>query len=95
MAKPTPEQVAQEIAALQEIKPKIRRHSFFGDDNHEAVDAQIAVLENLYDEDEVYERYEDPDNPDDRNVLDSALEAVYWLEGQTEQSLVEGWQSLT
>ena len=43
--KPTSEQIAAEIALLQAVHPKVPTHSFFGDDNRAAIDAQIRVLQ--------------------------------------------------
>lgn len=94
MSKPSSEQVQQEIAALKEIKPKVRRYTFFGDDNHAAIDAQIVVLEEDYDEDAIYGEWED-----DEHVLSSALEALAWKEGDLSRdnqdgALVDEWRSL-
>ena len=40
----TEEQISAEIAALVALKPKVRQRTAFGDDNHAAIDAQLAVL---------------------------------------------------
>lgn len=44
-SKPTPEQIELEIARLKAVHPQVPTHSFFGDDNRAAIDAQIRVLE--------------------------------------------------
>lgn len=86
---PTAKQIQAEIEALTEIKPKVRRLTFFGDDNHKAIDAQIKVLEKDLDEDAIYDRW------DDGRLLDYAQSARAWLDGESEEdSLVEGWKSL-
>ncbi len=83
--RPTPERVQQEIATLQEIKPRVRRRNFFGDDNHAAIDAQIAVLKNGLDEDAI-----DAQWSDNEHTLDSALEALAWRNGEDVDSLEDG-----
>lgn len=87
---PTIEQIKAEVAALKEIKPKVRRLTLFGDDNHKALDAQIKVLEKDLDEDAIYDRYDD-----DPRLLDYAQQARAWMDGESEEdSLVEDWKSL-
>ncbi len=85
---PTPEQVQQEIAALREIKPKVRRRTFFGDDNHAAIDVQIDVLEDGLDEDTIYAEWGEADH-----LLTSALEALAWRNGDCEAPSGE-WSEL-
>ncbi len=70
-------QIKEEIAKLEEMKPNVRRSSSFGDDHHEAIDAQVEVLKEQLDNDEIYDRFED--GP--QNVLDAALEAMGWMDG--------------
>lgn len=96
MALPTYRQVEDEIAKLKEIKPNVRRYTFFGDDNWLAIEAQIDVLDNDLDEDEIYAKYEnDNDALDATNaVLDSALGALRWMLGEEDESPSQGWQSL-
>ena len=53
MSQPTPEQIKNEIKALEEMQPKVKRFSSFGDDNHEAIDAQLDVLKNDLTDDEI------------------------------------------
>lgn len=86
----TKEEIQATIAKLQEMKPNVRRTTFFGDNNHAAIDAQIWVLENEASEDEVYDEF------DTDHERDNALEAAAWLEGEELDGggLVEGWQSL-
>lgn len=95
MQKPTDEQVAEQIAKLKEIKPTVRRRSAFGDDHHEAIDGQVRVLEKRMTEDQICNYFE-PDGDTGRNVLDAALEARRYLDGEEMDSpdLVTSWQEL-
>lgn len=54
MNKPTPKAIAAEIAKLKALKPKVKRYTFFGDDNHAAINAQIEVLEKGMDDDAIF-----------------------------------------
>lgn len=83
-----PEQINQEIKTLKEMKPKVRRKTSFGDDNHEAIEAQIMVLEMGYDESIVYDAWGDDDY-----VLYLAMQAIDWRDHGGDLPS-EGWQSL-
>lgn len=89
----TADEIKVEIEALRACKPRVRLRNFFGYNLHEAIDAQICVLVSILDEDEIYTRYIDPDN---RNELDAALDALAWRDGEEREdaefaSLAEGW----
>lgn len=86
---PNAEEIKKEIETLKEMKPKVRQYSAFGDDHHESIDAQIDVLENLLDGDEIYDRYEN--GPE--SVLDNAIQAREWLNDHNEAPSV-GWKDL-
>lgn len=88
--KPTPEEIKAEIAKLREMKPTVLRKSAFGDNHHDAIDAQIEVLEEDLILDTIYERFDDEKS----NVLDSAVEANDWREGDIHESPSSNWQSL-
>jgi hypothetical protein len=97
----TPEQIAAEVAALKEVKPYVRRLSFFGDNNHDAIDAQVHVLETLPTEEVIYKLYEPLDEhgePEEegegQNVLDEALAARGWLDSEKVQAPSAGWREL-
>lgn len=91
MRPPTMKQIKKEIKKLKEMKPNVRRTSIFGDNHHDAIDAQIEVLERNLSWSEVGESFES--SPD--NVREAALDAAYWLEGESEfKSLTEIWESL-
>lgn len=89
----TRKQIDAEIAALKEIKPKVRHFTAFGDDNHAAIDAQIEVLENDLDEDDI-------DNMDGaefetENEVSAARDAALWRDGNFEGgSPSEEWGTL-
>jgi hypothetical protein len=69
----TKEQIQNAVEKLKEVKPLVRRYTYFGDDNWAQIDAQIAVLERGYTEDDIYDRYDDP------NILNSAQVAYQWV----------------
>ena len=88
---PTAEEIVAEIATLKTMKPNVRKSSAFGDNHHNAIDAQIEALEMRMDEDEVYDKMADEAD----NVRDGALEAVRWMEGESEDGAPsENWKSL-
>ena len=87
--KPTIEQVQAEVAALKAMKPKIRRRTAFGDDNHAAVEVQIRVLEGGLDDDDIYGRWDM-----DEYLLDSAIAAYNWREYGDEEPPSKDWEGL-
>jgi hypothetical protein len=89
---PSESRIAQEIAALEKMKPTLLPHSKFGDDHHEAIEAQLEVLRNRWDEDDdVDENYGDAED----NVRDAAKDAMEWLKGEGEtETITETWESL-
>lgn len=95
--RPTLQHIKAEIIALKTIKPKVVKQSHFGDDHHAAIEAQIAVLENGYSEDDIYDEWGGDNQSHERN---SALEALAWMEGDPTGILEEfkppseGWKSL-
>jgi hypothetical protein len=99
--KPTPDQVAAEIKLLAGLLPRVRPTTAFGDDNRTAIEAQIIVLTERMDLDDVYDRFgEDAfliDDGFDQYVLDSAMEAHDWLHGlraADEDSPAKSWEGL-
>jgi len=85
------EEIQTVVQALQELKPIIRRKAFFGDDNWEKIDAQIYVLQEDIDEDEIFDRYT---KDDDLDIRDAAFDAYAWKTGDDEIDLILDWQSL-
>lgn len=96
----TTEEIAKCVGELREIKPRVRKQSAFGDNHHDAIEAQIEALMELMDVDDAYSKYE-PTGDDDidsdegraENVLNAALDAIRWRD-ETEDYPVDGWQSL-
>lgn len=95
LKRPSAEQIRTEIATLFELKPNVRQYSGFGDDHHAAIEAQVSVLEQSMTTDDVYDSFGD-EAADDfaQNVLDEALRAADWLEGETDEAPSVGWQDL-
>lgn len=86
----TLKEIRAEITALKAAKPRVRERNIFGDSLHDAIDAQIVVLENGLTEDEIYERFSN------RSELDGALDALAWEYGEEREfadseSLAAGW----
>ncbi len=75
----TEKEIKDQIAALKKIKPTVLRRSFFGDDHHAAIDAQIETLQNKY-------SYRTIDNRNgaewEENEADSARSACDWMGGE-------------
>lgn len=97
--KPTPEQIELEIVRLKAVHPQVPTHSFFGDDNRAAIDAQIRVLEEGMSLDEVHEAFGELTEEGDfsQNTLDCALTAHDWLNGYLaadEASPAFGWEGI-
>jgi hypothetical protein len=91
--KPTPAQVKAEIKKLEKMKPTVRSTSHFGDNHHDAIDAQLAVMKEGLDNDAIYDRYEH----DPQNVLDAALEVMGWMDGGScgdGEPPTKNWESL-
>ena len=94
--KKTPDQIADEVARLDRVKPRIRQRSAFGDDHHDAIDAQVDVLRNNLDWDEIWSRHEDRDESDawTESVRDAALEALAWRDGDRDVSPADDWEEM-
>jgi len=91
MKKPTAEEIVAEVATLKTMKPTVLKSSAFGDNHHNAIDAQVEALEMRKGEDEIYDELADEAD----NVRDAALEAVRWMEGESEDGAPsENWKSL-
>lgn len=97
---PTPAQVKAEIEALRNIVDLVTPMTMFGDNNRAAIEAQIRVLEEDLDNDEIYERYDpytrgevENDGEGDRYELDNALQAREWLDHGGDAPSTD-WQSL-
>jgi hypothetical protein len=88
--KPTPKQVQAEIEKLEEIKPRVRRYSMFGDDHHASIEAQIDVLRKNLDNDAIYDSFDGKES-----ILDNAIQAQQWRDGESEEGAPSvGWAEL-
>jgi hypothetical protein len=93
-------EVKEEIAALKELKPRIRRYSGFGTDHYPQIDAQIVVLEENLDEDEIDSRYCSDDEDEDLGqdefgeIRMIAIDALEWRDGRKAEAPSEEWKPL-
>ena len=76
----TKEQIKKEIEALKTVRPNVRPTSIFGDDNLGGVDAQIMVLEDDMDDNQIYDRYDHAHSSE--YILDAALGARGWMDDE-------------
>jgi len=82
----TKKEIEKQIEALKTVRPKIVPKSTFGEDNLERLDAQVAVLEKLMDDEDIWDRW------DDEDIISHALDARRWLEGYGDiEDLAEDW----
>lgn len=89
----TNEEINTEIAALKEMKPRVRRATAFGDDNHAAIDAQIRALSERMDEDEIYEEWPVEEDEECRD-RDLARDAIAWMNGESDERPSADWADL-
>jgi len=86
----TQKEIEKQIVALKEIRPKVRPYSFFGDDNLAKLDAQVKVLEEDMDSDEVWGEW--PEEESDMEIRMAADGAVAWRDGESEvDDLATDW----
>lgn len=91
---PTTVEITAEIKKLKLLKPRVPARTFFGDNNHDSIEAQICVLEKRMNDDSIYNYFE-PVDDDRRRILDSALDARRWLDGDsTAGAPSSSWQEL-
>lgn len=95
------ETIQAEIDTLKAMKPNVRQMSGFGDNHHDAIDAQVDVLENRTSWGDACDKY-DPTDDDDINtdegrsdsVRDAACDAASWMAGENEDKPSDGWKEL-
>ena len=90
LKRPTQAAIDKEIATLVEMKPKVRKFSAFGDNHHEAIDAQLEVIRQEVQEEDFDDSYED----DADHVRDAAQRALDWMQGITEETPSDEWKDL-
>ena len=84
MTRKTKDEIKAEIANLKEIRPLLAEkcpETVFGDSNLDALDADLAVLEEGLSEDEIHERWWEVEY-----ICDEALFTREWVEGATHES---------
>jgi len=84
----TREEALAEAKKLREMKPKVRQFSFFNDDNWAQIDAQIKVLEDDMDEDDIY------GNEWDQGEESAAMSTRLWMDGEDNFPPSDDWEDL-
>lgn len=90
MVKRTKKEIDKEVKWLNDNIQNIRKLTAFGDNNHEAIEAQIDVLTRNLSDDEIY----DNEGIWTEHTLDAALTARRWLDGDEDDSPSSGWEIL-
>jgi len=86
----TQAEIDAQIKALKVVRPKVKPYSAFGDDHLRNLDAQIKVLEDDMDSDDVWDEW--PDEEGDVGTRMSAEDAVSWRDGESDiEDLAEDW----
>ena len=86
----TEKEIKAEITRLKTMKPNVRRASMFGDNHHDAIDAQVDVLDRKLTPEQCWDEFAD----DRENIQESAREAAEWLVGDTDDLPSKGWKEL-
>lgn len=92
MKAPTEAQIKAEAIKLTKMRPKVRHFTAFGDNNRDAIEAQIAVLDGNLTIDEIEDKKEEGDWSE--NQRESATYARYWMDGDEPDSPSSGWAPL-
>lgn len=96
----TKEEIKTMVEKLKELKPKVRQTSVFGDNHHDAIDAQIRVLEEHMSDDGIEREFaviEEDENGDEtygvaQNVYDAADMIFQWRDGRkTDEEILTDW----
>ncbi len=89
----TQKEINEEIKRLNKLIEQVPQYNFFSEDNHEKINAQIEVLENDMDDDEINERWAGEDEVD---INDHAITAACWRDDVKgyEEAPSKDWQSL-
>lgn len=82
--------IEAEIVALDECKKYVPRTTFFGDNNHDAIDAAVSALSDRLKIDLAYEMAGDgePSNEDQARI-----DAAMWLAGERAETLSSEWDN--
>lgn len=92
--KPTPEQIAAEVASLEAVRDggNVPEFSIFGDDNYAAIDAQIMVLRDGHDAVKACGLCASNGDAENEYVLGCAQHAQDWRDGLTNEVPISGWE---
>ncbi len=86
-------EIDKQIKLLKSIaaKPTFRKITFFGDNNKDAIEAQIETLERDFDVDTVYNREGEEWTC---HAAESARDAALWAAGESDDTPADGWKGL-
>lgn len=82
-------EIEDELNALKELRNNVPPQTAFGDNNQDAIDAQIKVIENRMTFEEVIDEFE----IDGDYILSNAQDAVRWLRDDDEP-VSDSWRDL-
>ena len=82
-------EIDEELENLRELRDQVPPQTVFGDDNQEAIDAQIRVIEERMDYNEAFEAFEDMGD----YILSNAQDAIRWLVDDDEP-VSDSWREL-
>lgn len=85
----TTREIENEAESLREIKKKVPHYSPFNDDQHHAIDAQVAVLVEDLNETQIDGQY-----GHNEFVCHNAMAARAWLDGEAIHAPSEDWKDL-
>ena len=90
----TDKEIKEQVDGLKVIaaKPTFRRTTLFHDNNVEAIEAQVEVLEHRLTEEDVFDRQDMGYYTE--HVSNIARDAATWLVGDSEDTPVDGWKGL-
>lgn len=88
----TQAEIDAEIKKLEDMKPNVRHYTFFGDDNHEAIEAQVKALQEDADDDDTYDWQNDGDFSE--HAIEAARQAILWRNGDEDEAPSDGWAPL-
>ncbi len=86
----TQKQINAEIETLVSFYDRVQTGRFT--DNQACIEAQIEVLRERLDEDDIYVRWDDDEY--DMDVRTSALDALKWMNGETDCLPSDEWKPL-
>lgn len=102
---PTKAEIKAEIKKLKDMKKHVPEFNFFRDSNHHEIEAQIYVLKNDIDHDEIAERYLPKGGDGEPTDLERSAgitieaesagrDARNWMDGEEADAPSKGWESL-